>query len=95
MSRRYCGNCHLPIGPGTEHDRKPCQPGLEVCPACEGGGIVGVLYPSGHAEVKCDCCYGTGYVEAESEGSACTCGAEKCGLALHSPWCDKKQESQI
>lgn len=42
----------------------PYQEAVEEvpCPRCEGAGFFAALYPSGHTEVTCDCCYGNGYI---------------------------------
>ncbi len=34
----------------------------EECPDCEGGGFRAELHPSGHTEVKCEECEGTGEI---------------------------------
>ena len=34
-----------------------------VCPRCEGGGFYAELYPSGHTEMTCEECGGSGTVE--------------------------------
>lgn len=35
---------------------------FKTCPTCDGGGVTGKLYPSGHTEVTCEDCDGEGQV---------------------------------
>ena len=63
------GGCGEEIGNEVSGFKPPIFEGYDsskgICPECEGGGMHFKLYPSGHTEVTCECCSGTGVVEYE------------------------------
>lgn len=34
----------------------------KICPECDGGGMIAVLYPKGHTEINCEKCRGEGKI---------------------------------
>ena len=70
MEQLTPGNCVLCNEPRLTHDDAACARFTtddELCPECDGAGILGDVRRSDFDGRRCDACAGQGYVESSSQ----------------------------